>query len=376
MRTDPQLLSRKRVAGVHQERGGVDHLAVGLRDKIQNGHFRIRTRRGLVAATITIQAIVVAAGLGLTLRLFQSDFTHFIASGASAADWVDVSSLRDDLMLVSGSTGVLILGLSALTSMALMRRYDTNMERVNRYLEEEVARRMGQALKTRHALIFGLAKLADYRDTDTGRHLERISRYCEILARELRHTIGEIDAQWIDQLKLASALHDIGKVGIPDRILLKPGALTPEERTQMQLHPIIGADTLIAIRRRLGDDELVNMGIQIALEHHEKWDGSGYPFGLRESQITLPARIVALADVYDAMTSKRVYKDAVGHAEVVKQIVASRGTHFDPQIVDAFIRVQDKFERIRRELASNAACPGGLFDDVGLDMIDQHRKAA
>jgi putative two-component system response regulator len=118
------------------------------------------------------------------------------------------------------------------------------------------------------------------------------------------------------------------------------------------------------------------MGIQIALEHHEKWDGSGYPFGLRESQITLPARIVALADVYDAMTSKRVYKDAVGHAEVVKQIVTSRGTHFDPQIVDAFIRVQDKFERIRRELASNAACPGGLFDDVGLDMIDQHRKAA
>lgn len=335
-------------------------------------------------ATIAVQAVVLAAGLGLTVRLVESDLANFV-SGEMAGNPLDgpptptiaeYRHLRNDLLFVSASTGVMILGLSALTSAALMRRYDSNVERVNRTLEEEVTRRMNQALKTRHALIFGLAKLADYRDTDTGRHLERISRYCEILAREIRDEHTEIDASWIEHLKLASALHDIGKVGIPDRILLKPGPLTPEERAQMQTHPVIGADTLIAIRKRLGEDELVNMGIQIALEHHERWDGAGYPFGLAGTQITLPARIVALADVYDAMTSKRVYKDAAPHAEVLKHIAAGRGTQFDPHVVDAFIRVQAEFDRVRRELDCSGPADRGIFADVGVNKDEKRYRLA
>jgi HD-GYP domain-containing protein (c-di-GMP phosphodiesterase class II) len=146
-------------------------------------------------------------------------------------------------------------------------------------------------------------------------------------------------------------MHDIGKVGIPDSILLKPGGLSDQERRQMQTHTLIGSDTLIAIRRRVGDDDLINMGVQVALEHHERWDGTGYPYGLKAEEIALSARIVALADMYDALTSQRVYKAAMSHEEACRIIRDARGSHFDPRIVDAFDRVADTFSRARIELA-------------------------
>lgn len=232
----------------------------------------------------------------------------------------------------------------------LSQTYDRMLERVNAGLEAEVAERLHQSLGARHALIFGLAKLADYRDAETGAHLERLCEYADLLARKLAAHYTEISEEWIAYLRLAVALHDIGKVGVPDSVLLKPGRLTIQERELVKRHTQIGADTLIDIRRRFGDDPLVNMGIQVTLQHHEKWDGTGYPFGLKEDQIALSARITALADFYDALTSERVYKGASSHEETVRLITEQRGKHFDPAIVDAFLAVQDKFDETRKRI--------------------------
>ena len=167
----------------------------------------------------------------------------------------------------------------------------------------------------------------------------------------------EIDEAWIRDLRLAAALHDIGKVGIADSALLKPGRLTDEERREMQRHPKVAADTLLAIYQQMGDDNLIALSVQVALYHHEKWDGSGYPFNLKAQAIPLPARIVAVADVYDALTSKRVYKDAMPHEQACQIIRNDSGTHFDPAVVDAFMQVADAFPALREEIEQNTGRP-------------------
>lgn len=265
----------------------------------------------------------------------------------------------------AGVIGLLVLALTGLCVLALSHRYDTALAEVNRGLEVQVESRVNQFVTARHSLIFGLAKLADYRDTDTGAHLDRICTYSAMLAEHLRTQSDEIDDDWMHCLKLAASLHDIGKVGIPDRVLLKPGRLTDEERSLMERHPLIGADTLLAIRKRLGDDDLINMSIQIALGHHERWDGNGYPFGLVGTETPLAARIVALADVYDALTSKRVYKDAMTHAQAFAIIVEGRGTQFEPGVVDAFEEIHEEFDEIRQHLQSMGVGIAGA--GLGLD---------
>jgi HD-GYP domain-containing protein (c-di-GMP phosphodiesterase class II) len=259
------------------------------------------------------------------------------------------------LLWISLGIGSVVLLSTGFTTVGLMRRHDRDLEAINTGLEAEVARRLDQAMATRDALILGLAKLADYRDTDTGTHLERIAEYSELLARELARADATIDEAYIRRLRVASSMHDIGKVGVEDAVLLKPGKLTDAERGRMQRHPIMGADTLIAIREKMGHDELVEMALVVTLEHHERWDGKGYPLGLAGEQIQLPARIVALADVYDALTSKRVYKDAMTHEAAAAVIVQGRGTQFDPMVVDAFMACGGCFARARERLQPPAS---------------------
>jgi HD-GYP domain-containing protein (c-di-GMP phosphodiesterase class II) len=259
--------------------------------------------------------------------------------------------VTEGAMVWAGIAALVVLGLTAGGSILLVRRYDSLLARSNRTLEAEVARRTRRAVAIRNGLIFGLAKLADYRDTDTGKHLERICRYCDVLARVLAPKHPEITPEWIERLKLASSMHDIGKVGIPDTILLKPGKLTCEERSLMERHAMMGADTLLAIRKRVGTDELLDMSIVVAQQHHERWDGTGYPGRLAGREIALAARIVACADIYDALTSARVYKPAMTHEEARAIIVRSRGTHLDPEVVDAFESVHERFDEIRHELS-------------------------
>jgi putative two-component system response regulator len=208
-----------------------------------------------------------------------------------------------------------------------------------------VAERQAVELRARNTLIFALAKLAESRDSDTGEHLERIEAYCRVLAEQLRASRPHLTDAWIRDLQLASSLHDIGKVGIPDSVLLKPGKLSPEERSVMERHPLIGADALDAILARDTDDHMLRMARNIAASHHERWDGTGYPLRLRGEDIPMEARIVSVADVYDALTSARVYKPELPHEEALAIINAGRGSQFDPQVVDALVQSEVVFRQ-------------------------------
>jgi len=214
------------------------------------------------------------------------------------------------------------------------------------------------SLETRDVAIFALAKLAESRDPDTGAHLERVRRYSRILAQQLSGVPefeSQIDDNYIELIYLTSPLHDIGKVGIPDSVLLKPGRLTPEEFDIMKTHAMIGARTLDAALHEYPGATFLQMARDIAASHHERFDGSGYPNQLKGAEIPLCGRIVALADVYDALTSKRVYKDAFGHVHARKVIVEESGTHFDPGVIDAFLECEEQFVEIHRQFAEEAA---------------------
>jgi PAS domain S-box-containing protein len=202
---------------------------------------------------------------------------------------------------------------------------------------------------TQSATILGFARLTEYRDKDTGKHLERIREYTKVLAKGLARLpkyADYIDSDYLEDLILSSVLHDVGKVGIDDAILLKSGKLTPEEFEKIKQHSRLGGEALKAVDQELKRESFLTMGKEIAFWHHERWDGKGYPSGKMGEKIPLSARIVALADVYDALVSKRTYKAALPHEEAVRIITAERGTHFDPDVVDVFIEQQETFRRI------------------------------
>ena len=206
--------------------------------------------------------------------------------------------------------------------------------------------------EARAATILGLAKLAEYRDEGTGTHLERIREYARILTVQLAKNPqfrGLIDQQYIDDIYQSSILHDIGKVGTPDALLLKPGELTEEEFEIIKRHTLMGGNALRAIESQIEGKSFLAMGREIAYNHHEKWDGSGYPRGLKGAAIPLSARIIALADVYDALTTKRFYKEAYSHGKARDMIFALKGKHFDPDMVNAFKAVAEKFNQVRKE---------------------------
>ncbi|MHB8971644.1 MAG: HD-GYP domain-containing protein [Pirellulaceae bacterium] len=223
--------------------------------------------------------------------------------------------------------------------------------------ELQVRLRVGErvlSLESRDLTIFALAKLAESRDPDTGAHLERIREYCRILAEEMVRAPGfseDVDGDFAHMIYLTSPLHDIGKVGIPDQVLLKPGPLNDEEMEIMKRHTVIGGETLDVLATAHPEARFLWLARDIAWTHHEHYDGRGYPRGLSGRDIPLCGRILALADVYDALTSKRVYKEAFSHDTARSLICEGRGTHFEPQVVDAFLRREQDFLRLKEALA-------------------------
>jgi putative two-component system response regulator len=207
-------------------------------------------------------------------------------------------------------------------------------------------------LDTMDVTIMALAKLAESRDPETGEHLDRVQEYTRLLAMQMMKTgeWPEIDEEFVRLLHLTSPLHDIGKVAIPDCILLKPGNLSDNEFEVMKSHTTAGADTLRVAMERSPNQPFLKMAHDIARSHHERYDATGYPDGLAGEDIPLPARIMAVADVYDALTSKRVYKNAMPHMLACGIIRDGAGSHFDPKIVLAFEQVSDEFERIRTRI--------------------------
>ena len=218
------------------------------------------------------------------------------------------------------------------------------------FLEAEVSKRTREVLAIQDVTILAMATLAETRDLDTGNHIRRTQHYVKALAEKLRthpRFASVLTDNYIQMLFKSAPLHDIGKVGIPDRILLKPGRLTPEEFEIMKTHTTLGRDAIEHAEIQLGMPvEFLSTAKEIALSHQEKWDGSGYPQGLAGEAIPLSARLMAVADVYDALISRRIYKNSVPHEQAVAIIQEGRGVHFDPDITDAFVELQETFHAI------------------------------
>ena len=239
----------------------------------------------------------------------------------------------------------------------LLRLQSQALDERNHSLEQEVARRteelacnLDQLRVSQEVTMVALASLAETRDNETGNHIFRTQHYVLVLANYLRghaRFADQLGDAVVDRLFKAAPLRDIGKVGIPDRILLKPGRLDAQEFEVMKTHTTMGRDAIDKAQRRTGVRvPLLETAMEIALSHQEKWDGSGYPQGLAGDSIPLPARLMALADVYDALISRRVYKDAMPHAQAREVIAAGRGQHFDPDIVDAFLALEADFQNV------------------------------
>ncbi|MEO8409234.1 MAG: two-component system response regulator [Propionivibrio sp.] len=237
-----------------------------------------------------------------------------------------------------------------------------------KFLEQEVAKRTREIRAIQDVTILALASLAETRDSATGNHIRRTQYYVQALAEELRQHprfAAFLTPANIALLFKSAPLHDIGKVGIVDRILLKPGHLDSLEFEVMKTHTTQGFEAIVHAEEALGTDvEFLHMAKEIALSHQEKWDGNGYPEGLAGDEIPISARLMAVADVYDALISRRVYKGAMPHAEAVRTIAEGKGTHFDPDVVDAFLRISDEFRAIAERFAD--ADPSADRNDLHL----------
>ncbi len=226
----------------------------------------------------------------------------------------------------------------------------------NRALEEKVRERTEELAHTQDVTIVGFATLAEYRNQETGWHILATQQYVGILARYLAtHPRFRtfLTPENIELLRKSAPLHDIGKIAVPDRLLLKPGKLTPEEFEEIKKHTTYGRDALEKAEKALGDvrSSFLSIAKEIAYTHHERWDGTGYPQGLAGDEIPISGRLMALADVYDALVSPRVYKHAIPHREAVEIIQNERGKHFDPDMVDAFLDLENIFDNIAKSMA-------------------------
>ena len=301
------------------------------------------------------QALCVGLGLWIHQSLVASSLRHSTAAAELLASPRLWSQLQQTLWLANGLTFVWCSALLGIVAHLLATRVHEQMESQNSLAMVTELKQTSALIRTQEAVIFGLAKLADSRDSETGDHLERISLYSSTMASALRRREDfreRITPGLVDWIGVSSALHDIGKVGIEDAILRKPGKLTAAERQRMQEHTQIGEECLLEIERRLGQSNFLRMAREIVAAHHERWDGRGYPQQLSGQQIPLAARIVALADVYDALSSRRVYKPALPHDQCVELIRSEAGGQFDPRLVEVFLEIEPLFKSIKARFDS------------------------
>jgi putative two-component system response regulator len=219
----------------------------------------------------------------------------------------------------------------------------------NEELEKRVLKRTLELNLTQEVSIDAMANLSEYRDQETGKHIQRTKMYVKLLAERMitrPEFEGQLNYEFIDSLYLSAPLHDIGKIGIRDSILMKKGKLTDKEFEEMKQHTVIGFNAIKTASLKLGKNSFLKSAMELTLHHHEKWDGTGYPDGLKKTSIPLSCRIMAIGDVYDALISKRPYKPPFSHNEAVQIIVESGGTHFDPVIVSVFQEINEDFHKI------------------------------
>jgi len=324
----------------------------------------VKTKRAELDLVILDVMMPVIDGLEVTRSIKANSRTRHIPVILLTAKQKDRSDVARGLDL--GADDYLSKPVDSMELLARIRsslkakKLQDKLVQMNDQLEQLVEERTIEIMLTRNAAIFGFAKLAEYRDPETGGHLERIRNYTQILAKELKNFPQfeeEVDDEFVTTIFQSSPLHDIGKVGIPDEILLKPGSLTKEEFKIMKSHATIGGDSLASSGKLFGEDSFLSMGRDIAYHHHEKWNGQGYPDGLKGAQIPLPARIMALADVFDALVSKRVYKEAMTLEKTRDIILEGQGEHFDPDIVEAFRNIEESFAGIKDQYSDQNRKP-------------------
>ncbi len=247
--------------------------------------------------------------------------------------------------------GLSLFGMIGATLLILNQHYRLTLNAVKEEREQ-----IQKTMQAQTATIFAMAKLAEFRDTDTGGHLERVMEYSRLLAEAMQSEVKYrdlIDKAFVENIFRASALHDIGKIAIPDAILRKSNKLSDDEFAVMKSHVTVGAEKLQAVNANYPDNHFLQMGIRIALAHHEWWNGKGYPYGLQGEAIPLEGRIVALVDVYDALRSKRAYKKAFSHAKSREIILSQQGKQFDPAVVRAFVKCENRFDEVSRKYPSD-----------------------
>jgi len=293
--------------------------------------------------------LALITGIAFTVIFSRSSalLTLLSVCGGAVGLWaLSVLAFRSASILLSPVLPVLVL-LANFSSLSLLKFWSE--ERKTRQRTRELA-------LAQEAIIQSMASLTETRDPETGGHIKRTQNYVRLLARTLKESPkykALLDDETIDLLYKSAPLHDIGKVGVPDGILLKPGKLSETEFEEMKRHAVIGRNAIRATERKLGNRSFLRFAHDIAYTHHEKWNGSGYPQGLRGEEIPLCGRLMALADAYDALISQRVYKPPLTHEEAVRIIIKDKGTHFDPDIVDAFLSVSEEFRKIAREHADS-----------------------
>jgi HD-GYP domain-containing protein (c-di-GMP phosphodiesterase class II) len=319
-----------------------------------------------------LQGVCLAAGLLIHDRFLVSTALwkqQTATPGSPEADQPlpeETAQLFAAMPAAGAMAFVWTIGLQSAIAYFLLARLQGEHLRRQSKSDEQSLQHTRDLLRTRDAVIFGLAKLAESRDPETGHHLERISLYSTRLAaaisRDPKYS-RVITPSFVRLIGISSALHDIGKVAVEDSVLLKPGELTSSERFRMQLHVEVGAESIREIERRLGTSNFLEMAREIANSHHERWDGEGYPSRLAGEKIPLAARIVAIADVYDALSARRVYKEALPHSECVEIIRQEAGRQFDPELVRIFLDVAPQFEEIAQRFA----------DEWGVCQVDPAR---
>jgi hypothetical protein len=302
--------------------------------------------------------LAVATGYHRAMASLLSDGGYLVAHVPDA--WLDArqAQLTGTLPWLTLLTLVWTCVPLGIVVYMIVRRCQERLDGDRQSAQAEALRQTYELVRTRDAIIVGLAKLAESRDSETGDHLERMAAYSTILAGALAghpKFRDQITPTFIRLIGSSSVLHDIGKVGVPDSILLKQGPLTESERALMQQHSSIGGRCLREIERRMGTSSYLQMAREIALRHHERWDGSGYPDGLASEEIPLAARIVALADVYDALSTRRSYKEPFPHEKCVAIIREERGRQFDPDIVDVWLTIEEQCRKIAERYAPSCA---------------------
>jgi putative two-component system response regulator len=298
-------------------------------------------------------------GLGLCRRVrlhpaTEDTYVLLLTAGTHREEMLAAHDAgADDFLVKPVVPGELLARLRSASRVLGLRRQSRDARHETSRAIEALNARALELVATRDVAVFALAALAESRDPETGEHLERLRSYSQLLAVELNRSgpfQQQVDEPFLQDLYRSSPLHDIGKVGIPDAILRKPGKLTPDEFEIMKKHTVIGAEALEKAARQTVSGGFLNMAIDIARYHHERFDGTGYPTGLSGHDIPLPARIVALADVYDALTSARVYKEAYDPELARSMIEEQTGRHFDPAIVEAFRARFDDFLSVRDQV--------------------------